>query len=114
MPAPQCFRSLPEVSNSRIGSRLESAQLFTPHRSYAQTFPSGPMSTPAVDPHFLPSGNCAQFVTVRYGLGKSFAGGLLPAARAFPPEATSIALIDASSVNLNRFERRINHLPRRF
>src|ERR1700693_2548733 len=92
IPTPQCLNSFPEVSNSRMGSSFESAQLFAPHRSYAHTFPSGPISTPAVDPHFLPSGNCAQLVTVRYGFGKSFEGGPLSA-------AASIAARHATSVN---------------
>src|SRR5205823_1363294 len=52
------------------------SQLLPPpsHRLIAQTRPSGPISTPAVDPHFLPSGSCAQLRTVWYGLGTSLTG----------------------------------------
>src|SRR5580704_8550396 len=110
IPAPQCLNSLPEVSNSRIGSSFESPQLFAPHRSYAHMFPSGPMSTPAVDPHFRPSGNCAQFVTVWYGLGGSLEGGELSAARSAPKNA-NIEATDPASMNAHRFVLRITTSP---
>ena len=64
MPAPKLVRSLPEGSNSKIGARFEPAQVFAPHLSATQMLPLGPMATPAVDPHILPSGNFAQFSMV--------------------------------------------------
>src|SRR5215469_3061399 len=42
-----------------------------PHRSATQIVPSGAVLTLAVDPHFLPSGNCPQLTPGRYGLGRS-------------------------------------------
>src|ERR1700730_4894553 len=64
IPAPKFFRSLPDDSNSSNGASSEPAQVFPPHRSYVHMLPSGLIATPDVDPHFLPSGNCAQFRTV--------------------------------------------------
>src|SRR5439155_25365436 len=77
MPAPKLFRSLPDESNLRIGSTVGESRhaLFPPHRSPTQTLlPSLSISTALSDPHFRPSGSCAQFSTVRYGLGRSLVG----------------------------------------
>src|SRR2546426_12757806 len=71
MPPPKLVSTLPDArSNLKIGVSVESAHVFVPQRSYAQTCPSGPMSTPAVDPHVRPSGSCPQpFMTVGFGFG---------------------------------------------
>ena len=42
-----------------------------PHRSTTQSLPSGAVVMLAVDPHFLPSGNCPQLTPGRYGSGRS-------------------------------------------
>src|ERR1700730_17291383 len=67
IPAPQCFSSLPDVSNWKTGSTLALGppQVLPPapalpQRSATQTVPSGAVVTLAVDPHFRPAGNCPQ------------------------------------------------------
>src|SRR6185503_6449866 len=77
MPAPKPFRSLPDESNLRIGSTVGESRhaLLPPHRSATQMLlPSLSISTALSDPHFRPSGSCAQFSTVRYGFGASLVG----------------------------------------
>src|SRR5438045_4574118 len=77
MPAPKLFRSLPDESNLRIGSTVGESRhaLLPPHRSATQMLlPSLSISTALSDPHFRPSGSCAQFSTVRYGFGASLVG----------------------------------------
>src|ERR1700726_5000642 len=88
-----------------MGARFEPTQLFSPHRSYVQMLPSGPTATPEVDPHFLPSGNCAQLRTVLYGLGKSLRGSAPVWGRALTPDTAIIATAAAAIVNLSRFPR---------
>src|SRR5260370_27697745 len=75
-PWPKPLRNLPDGSNLRMGSSGEPAQFVpcdpeTPQRSIAQMLPSRPVTTPAVDPHFLPSGSWPQLTPARYGLGRS-------------------------------------------
>ena len=66
-------------SNLRIGSTVEvsqapAARSNSPHRSYAQMFPSGPMSIPADDPHRRPPGSGPHsFMIVGVGLGSGLA-----------------------------------------
>src|SRR5438128_6111638 len=87
MPAPKLFRSLPDESNLRIGSTVGDSRhaLLPPHRSATQMLlPSLSISTALSDPHFRPSGSCAQFSTVRYGFGASLAG---EGPDCFPPAA---------------------------
>src|SRR6187200_3337649 len=77
MPAPKLLTSLPDESNLRIGSTVGESRhaLLPPHRSATQMLlPSLSISTALSDPHFLPSGSCAQFSTVRYGFGASLVG----------------------------------------
>ena len=54
-----------------------------PHRSATQIVPSGAVVTLAVDPHFLPSGNCPQFTPARYGLGRSLRAPSIDAGGSF-------------------------------
>ena len=57
IPPPKLFTRLPSLSNLRMGSRSDSAQLFAPHRSPTQIdVPSGSMSTALVEPQVRPSG----------------------------------------------------------
>src|SRR5436309_5996835 len=78
MPAPKVFRSLPDVSNWKMGLTFALAppQVVPPapelpHRSTTHIEPSGAVVTLAVEPHFLPSGNCPQLTPGRYGSGRS-------------------------------------------
>src|SRR5262245_35465681 len=76
-PLPNENSRLPSGSNFRIGSRFEPTQVFEPHRSIAHTvFPSGAMSTPAVEPHCRPLGSFAQLNTDLYGLGRLLVGAI--------------------------------------
>src|SRR5947207_11106180 len=76
-PQRKCSSGLPVLrSNLRIGSAFDVAHALAPRLSYAQTLPSGPMSTPAVEPHIRPSGSSPQFFTiVGLGLGSGFLAG---------------------------------------
>src|ERR1700704_4440297 len=97
MPAPKLFTSLPDASNLRIGSTLGESRhaLLPPHRSATQMLlPSLSISTALSDPHFRPSGSCAQFSTVRYGLGASLVGAGLGCAAERRNAATSSRMID--------------------
>src|SRR5688572_15538804 len=56
-----------------MGSRFEPTHVFEPHRSMIQIVPSvGSTSTPAVEPHFRPSGIGSTCPT--QGLGRSLVG----------------------------------------
>src|SRR5688572_11694193 len=56
-----------------MGSRFEPTQVLEPQRSITQTVPSvGSTSTPAVEPHFRPSGMGSTCPT--QGFGRSFVG----------------------------------------
>src|SRR5438093_8704569 len=77
MPAPKLFSSLPDESNSRMGSTVGESRhaLLPPHRSATQILlPSLSISTALSDPHIRPAGSFAQFSTGRYGFGASLAG----------------------------------------
>jgi len=74
MPAPKAFINLPDVSKCRMGSTFESTQLLAPHLSYAQIVPSGATSTPAVEPHFLPSGSWPKLTPGGNGFGSLLVG----------------------------------------
>src|SRR6266851_6363783 len=78
IPLPKLFKSLPDGSNSRIGSSVFPAHEFPPHRSPTHMWPFGSMSTALVDPHVRPSASLNQFSTVRYGFGSEL--GCAPAA----------------------------------
>src|SRR6266496_786045 len=69
IPAPNDFSSLPEASNSMIGSSFDPSHEFTPHRSATHICPFGATKTELVDPMVRPSGSVYQCSTVRYGLG---------------------------------------------
>src|SRR5437763_7081563 len=78
MPAPKFFSTRPDGSSWKIGFTVALAPPHVvppapelPHRSTTQSVPSGAVVTLAVDPHFLPSGNCPQLTPGRYGLGRS-------------------------------------------
>src|SRR6266853_850070 len=105
MPAPKLLSSLPDGSNSRMGARLEPAQVLAPHLSATHILPWRSTDTPAVDPQGLPSGSFAQFSMVRYGLGREF-GTVSPWAYAFPPNAgiviTNIKTVARANVNPTR------------
>src|SRR5436190_573794 len=81
-PAPKLRTSLPDWSNSRIGSSVDilpvagsATQLFVPHRSATQIErPSRATSTALVDPQVRPSGSLKKFSTVWYGVGASLVG----------------------------------------
>src|SRR6266545_7778203 len=81
IPAPKRLTNLPDASKSRIGSIVDilpvtgsNTQEFAPHRSRAQMLlPSLSTATAATEPA-LPSGICAQFSMVRYGLGRLLTG----------------------------------------
>src|SRR4030081_1645293 len=91
-PLPKLLMSLPEVSNFRIGSRLEPTQVLVPQRSTAQTLlPSGAISTPAVEPQWRPSGIFAQSLIDWYGLGRLLFGWLICAAKAMPDRTSTAA-----------------------
>jgi hypothetical protein len=75
------LRSLPEGSNSRIGARLESAQLFAPHLSKTHRLPLVSMVMAFVEPIIRPAGSLAQTSPARYGLGEEFVGSVLDWAR---------------------------------
>src|ERR1044072_8367249 len=100
-PAPKLLSSLPDASNLRIGSSVDSAQangapglicdggLASPQRSPTHTLvPSGSIATALVDPHFRPSGSCPQFSIERYGLGAELVGALCARAKV-PPARTA-------------------------
>ena len=66
----------PVEFEDRSAVEFEPSHEFAPQRSYAQTWPSGPMSTPAVDPHVRPSGSIAQFFTTfGFGFGSGLSAG---------------------------------------
>src|ERR1700704_3154517 len=93
IPLPKLLRSLPEVSNFRIGSRLEPTQVLVPQRATAQKLlPSGAISTPAVEPQWRPSGIFAQSLIDWYGLGRLLVGWLSCAAKATPDRASTAAI----------------------
>lgn len=64
--------------------------------------PFGLIATPDVDPHFRPSGSCAQSRTIRYGLGRSFRGGELAWPCARVAQVASIAATTTPAVNFRR------------
>ena len=68
-PPPKLLRSLPDSSNSRIGSTVLPAQELAPHRSATQMCPLESISTALVEPMILPSGRVPQLAMVRYGFG---------------------------------------------
>jgi hypothetical protein len=77
IPLPKENSRLPFVSNFRMGLRSEPTQVFEPQRSIAHTvFPSGAISTPAVEPHCRPLGSFAQLNTDLYGLGSLLTGSI--------------------------------------
>ena len=88
-PAPKAAKSSPvlrsylTIGSTRLVSHPPSRP--PPHRSYAHTCPSGPISAPAVDPHSRPSGSLAQWViTVGVGLGRSFNAGSVASSAGVP------------------------------
>ena len=69
IPAPKLFRSFPDRSNLRTGPRFESTQLFAPHLSRIQMFPSGSMLIALMPPQVRSAGAFAHpSSTTRYGL----------------------------------------------
>src|SRR5919108_4641775 len=65
-----------------MGSRFEPTQELEPHRSITQIVPSvGSTSTPAVEPHFRPSGIGSTCPT--HGFGRSLVGSHQRAMGAF-------------------------------
>ncbi len=83
IPAPNDFTRFPFESNFRIVSIglmslvAGSRQLLPPHRSATQIErPSLSTSTALVDPHVRPAGSLKKLVTVLYGFGTSFTGGI--------------------------------------
>src|SRR5580704_14471416 len=93
MPAPKLVKSWPDESNLRMRGRFEPAQEFAPHLSATQMFPWESTATPAAEPHVLPSGSLAQFVTVRYGLGCEFGS--------FEAYKTTVAAIAPATTKFN-------------
>src|SRR5262249_6602806 len=78
MPAPKFFRSLPDVSNWKIGFTVALAPPHVvppapelPQRSTTQMVPSGAMVTLAVEPHLRPEGSCPQSTPPSKGFGRS-------------------------------------------
>src|SRR5262245_33783135 len=95
--------SLPEESNFRIGSSVETSHANdvpgsmreggrdSPQRSPTQTLvPSGSMPTALVEPQLRPCGSCPQFSIERYGLGAELVG-VADWPSAMPPVSASAA-----------------------
>src|SRR4051812_36240866 len=120
-PAPKLRSSLPEGSNTRIGSTFESAQEFAPHRSNTQMLPLLSTLIALVDPIVRPAGMVTMSYTVRYGFGsagrsvfcRAFCGALFcwPLTGAIRAAATRARMAAAVS---RRFPRPVIRIsPRR-
>src|SRR5579862_105174 len=99
IPPPIAFTNLPEGSNSRIGSKGESAHDAPPQRSPTQMFPFGSIANVFVDPHCLPAGRSFPQPSTRwYGLGREFVGET-SWADALPPKTAHAAIPAMANVN---------------